>query len=659
LQARAVARIILPLYWNIGTVHFCKEMNHAAIDRFFERAILVFVLAILVFAPVAMAAVSTREFLVVQGLMMAVMFLWALRILFNPRIQFSWPPVCWVVLAFALYAVARYFTADIEYVARQEMIQTLMYAFLFFAIVNNLTAKEPAQIIAFTLIFLAAGISGYATWQFLTRSDRVWNVISTYTGRASGTFYSPNNFACFLEMLLPLALAYLLAGRIRPLTRIFLGYAALAMGAGLAMTFSRGGWLAGAAGIITMLAILMCHRKHRLPALVLLFALVVVGTVFIFGYLSHTVSYFKRIEAPSKDIPVDLEYRVQMWQAAENMWEDHFWFGVGPAHYDYRFRQYRPESVQQRPDRAHNDYLNLLADWGTVGGIIVVSGMLLFAAGLVKTGKAVRPDPDDFGRGMSNRFAFFAGATAALLALALHSMVDFNLHIPANALLGTSLLALLTAQLQAATGRSRFDAKWPVKILTIAILAGGISYLGWQGYRRGEENYWVERADNTDLPLLERADLLQKAFAIEPQNFNTTYAIAEFYRMQSFQGGSDYETLAQTAMEWYRRGMKLNPYDGYNDMGYGMCLDWLGRHDEAETYFQQAEALDPNGYFMVANIGWYYVQVGDYQAARVWLQRSLRLRGDDDNVIGHTYWEIVQDRLTRDARGEHLLPPGF
>ena len=61
---------------------------------------------------------------------------------------------------------ARYLTADIEYVARQEMIQVLLYAFLFFAIVNNLYRQESAQIISFTLIFLAAGISGYAVYQY-------------------------------------------------------------------------------------------------------------------------------------------------------------------------------------------------------------------------------------------------------------------------------------------------------------------------------------------------------------------------------------------------------------------------------------------------------------------------------------------------------------
>ncbi len=84
------------------------------------------------------------------------------------------------MLGFTLYAVARYFTADIEYVARQEMIQVVMYAFLFYAMVNNLYRQEFSQIVSFTLIFLAMGISAYAIFQYLTHSEHVWNLAAMY-----------------------------------------------------------------------------------------------------------------------------------------------------------------------------------------------------------------------------------------------------------------------------------------------------------------------------------------------------------------------------------------------------------------------------------------------------------------------------------------------
>jgi O-antigen ligase len=633
-------------------------MNSEKLDRYFECGILALVLAILVYAPLAMGCVETQKFLVVQGLVVAVMFLWAIRVICTPSIKLLWPPLGWPVLAFALYAIARYFTADIEYVARQEMIQTLLYAFLFFAIVNNLTSRESANIIVLTLVFLAAGISCYALWQFMRHSNRVWNEYTTYIGRATGTYFSPNNFACFLEILLPPALAYLLVGRIKPFTRILLGYAILAMGAGLAVTFSRGGWAAGGAGALATLFILIFHRKHRLPALLLLIVLLGSGLVFLPKILSKTLIYVSRVESARATGLGDLKTRSELWQAAEKMWANHFWFGVGPAHYDYRFRQYRSGVIQGRPERAHNDYLNLLADWGTVGGIIVAWGIITFAVGLAKTWKVVWPDEHDFGRGVSNRFAFFLGASAALLALAAHSVVDFNLHIPANALIGVSFLALLTAQLPVSTGRCRFAARVPARILAVAVLAGGMAYFAFQGYWRWQESVWLAQADNENLALLDRAALLEKAFEAEPENFETAYQIAEFYRIQSFQGGEDYQSQAQTAMDWYLRAMKLNQFDGYNYLGYGMCLDWLGRHDETGPYYDRAEALDPNGYFTVANIGWHYVQVGDYPAARAWFDRSRRLNWDN-NVIAHSYWDIVQDRLTRDASGQAPLLPGY
>ena len=218
------------------------ENESRGIGQICERGILGLVLAILVFGPLAMGAVNAPEFLVIQGLTIAVMLLWMVRIWASPRPQLLWPPVCWVVLAFAIYAIVRYLTADIEFIARLEMIQVLMFAFLFFAIVNNLYRQETVQIVGFTLIFLAMAISAFAVYQFFTHSNRVWNFTSPYPGRASGTYISPNNLAGFLEMLLPLATAYVLAGRMKAVTRIFLGYAALVMAAGLTVTFSRGGW---------------------------------------------------------------------------------------------------------------------------------------------------------------------------------------------------------------------------------------------------------------------------------------------------------------------------------------------------------------------------------------------------------------------------------
>jgi O-antigen ligase len=635
-------------------------MNRDTLDYWCERGILGLVLGILVFGPLAMGAVDTLEFLVIQGLTVAVMLVWALRLWVSPKPRLLWPPLGWMVLAFAALAVGRCLTADIEYVARLEMIQVLMYAFLFFAIVNNLYRQESVQIISFTLIFLAMGISCFAVYQFLTHSNRVWDYVSPYLGRATGTYISPNNFAGFLELLLPLAVACVLVGRMKPVVRILLGYSALVMLAGMVVTFSRGGWVAVAVALLVLLGTLFFHRNHRLPAFLLLVALIGGGAFFTANYLSRTLSYISRVEVETlQDKPENiLNFRTGMWATAEQMWQDHFWWGVGPAHYDYRFREYRPESIQMSPDRAHNDYLNLLADWGATGGIIVLAGMVTFGAGLRKTWRYVRPPENDFGRGMSNRFAFFLGASAGLFALAVHSVVDFNLHIPANAILGVTLLALLSSNLRFATERHWLGARLPVKMIATFALVAGVVYLSCQGWRRGQEAVWLARAEQSPNFSTQRAAALNAAFEFEPKNFETTYNIGECFRTQSFDGGQNYEALAKTAMQWYARGMQLNPHDGYNYLRYGMCLDWLEKHDEAGPYFNRADALDPNGYYTEANIGWHYVQAGDYAAARPWLERSLRLDGSG-NDIARFYLDTVERKLVENASGRNILPPGF
>jgi O-antigen ligase len=659
-RRRAIARQIrftrTPSPFILGE----PKMNSEAWDKYCERGILALVLAILVFGPLAMGAVDTPAFLVLQGFTLGVLLLWALRIWISPRPQLLWPPICWVVLAFALYAVARYLTADIEYVARREVIQVLMYAFLFFAIVNNLYRQEYSQVISFTLIFLAMAISAWAIFQFFTHSNRVWHFTSPYLGRASGTYISPNNLAGFLEMLLPLATAYVLAGRMKPVTRIFLGYAALVMAAGLAVTLSRGGWVAAAIGLFAVIGILIRHRQYRIPALLLLVVLLGGGAWFTKIYLGKTLSYISRVEGTVNAGQVELDFRRDMWTAAEEMWRDHFWWGVGPAHYNYRFREYRSEHVQRQPDRAHNDYLNLLADWGATGGLIVVAGMAVFAAGLLETRKHVRRADKDLGRhgSTSNRFAFFLGASGGLLALAAHSVVDFNLHIPANAILGVTLLALLAGCLRFATERYWVNLRLPGRLLATLALAGGLAYLGWQGGRRAEEFGWLARARSPSLTLLQRAAQLEKAFAVEPANFETAYNIGEAYRTQSWDGGRDFRAQAETAIRWYARARQLNPYDGYNDLRTGMCLDWLDRHAEAGPFFREAETLDPNGCFTVANIGWHYFQVGDYLAAREWMERSLSLEWND-NYIANSYLPIIERKLAENASGKGPVLPGL
>jgi O-antigen ligase len=622
------------------------------LDWYCERGILLLVAGLLVFAPGAFGAVDTWAWLVVQSAAVLVFILWGVRLWAHPKPRLLWPPLAWVVLAFMLYALVRYFTADIEYVARQEFLQVLVFGFLFLATINNLRGAEEISFVAGTLIVAGTLSAGYAVAQMTNHSNHVWNQISPYIGRVGGTFISPNNLACFLALLLPLTLAYLLVGKVNVVTRILLGYATVAMLAGLAVTFSRGGYIAAAAGIILLLAILLGHGNHRGKAALLLLILFAGGGFLASHYLSKTVGYMRRVQSPEGSVEVidgSAASRLEIWQAATKMWWEHPWFGVGPAHFDYRFREYRPENLQGRPDRAHNDYLNLLADWGIIGGTIVLAGMGLFFFSIRETWPHVRREENDFGTGQSNRFAFFLGATCALAALAVHSAMDFNLHIPANALASVILLALVASNVRYATERFWFRPGRGVKVLASTVLGAAAIYLGWQTVRLGTEAHALAQVEATPLFSPERVAALQKIFAGEPKNFTTAYEIGECLRTQCQDSGDD--RAGEQALAWFATARRLNPHDAYAYLRAGMCLDLLGRTAESEPFYAQAERLDPNGYYLVANIGWHYVQTGDFAAAREWFTRSLVL-DDHENHIARSYLTICDERLAAQAAGK-------
>ena len=97
-------------------------MNREELDGWCERGIQGLVLAILLLGPLAFGAVDTVPFVAIEGLTILVCLLWAARFWINPRLQLLWPPINWVVIAFAIYTVIRYFNSEIEYLARGEML---------------------------------------------------------------------------------------------------------------------------------------------------------------------------------------------------------------------------------------------------------------------------------------------------------------------------------------------------------------------------------------------------------------------------------------------------------------------------------------------------------------------------------------------------------
>jgi O-antigen ligase/tetratricopeptide (TPR) repeat protein len=626
-------------------------MNREALDRWCERGILGLVLTILVLGPLAMGAVRPSEYLIIQGLTVGVMLLWGARLWLNPRPQLLWPPICWAVAGFTVYVIIRYFTSDIEYLARQELIRLLLNACLFFAILNNLHRQESIQVINCTLILLAMAIACYAGYQFLAHSNRVWRFEVPLEFGASGTYISRNHLGGFLEMLLPLALAYTLLSRLGAVAKVFLGYASLVILAGIVFTISRGTYASTAVALLLFFGVLLFHRTYRLPALVLLAVILAAGVYFLPRSYAFRVR-FGPLVAEDRGGRLEDDSRIILWQSALRLWRQNVWWGVGLAHYDARFPEFRPVAMQLRPYFAHNDYLQFLTEWGLAGIGLMACVWGLLGLGLCKIWPCVRTLPRDIGeQRSSNKFAFVLGAALGLTAILVHSAVDFNMHIPANAILAVSLMALLSSCLRFATERYWVKVKWWGKALGSVVVLASAAYLGYQGWRSTTEYVWLQRAARAPLFSPEQAACLTNAFVAEPMNSETAYAIGEVYRIRSAEGGDNYRELAEQAMVWFERSLKLNPWYAYSHLRYAWCLDWLGRFAESLPYFQRADQLEPNGYYMAAHIGLHYLQAGNFAAAKPWFERSLQLERKD-NPLATNYLPIVKSRLLEAATNE-------
>ena len=482
-------------------------MDRETLDGWCERGIQALILAILILGPLAFGAVDPVPFVAIEGLTVGALLLWAARFWINPRLRLLWPPACWAVLAFTGYTIVRYFTSEIEYVARGELIHVLVYASLFFSILNNAHRQDATQVIVCALVCLAMAISGYALYQYLSGTTRVWHLYNSYphrgTGtyinpnhlggflelvlplalgftlvsrfkavprillgyaalvilagiavansrgswlstagtvsflnlrlralspdrdhqrhlynsyphRGTGTYINPNHLGGFLEMLLPLALAFTLVSRFKAVPRILLGYAALVILAGIAVTNSRGSWLSTGGTVVLFFALMALNRVHRLPALALL--ILIVGGCVLLLPRSRMIHNRAQVVVNGK---LDDDKRFDLWRPAISIWRENIWWGGGPAHYNERFRAYRPRGVQAQPDHAHNDYLDALADYGIAGASIIAAALALVFAGAVATWRKVRPAARDIGRKVgSNKYAFVFGASLGLLAIA-------------------------------------------------------------------------------------------------------------------------------------------------------------------------------------------------------------------------------------------------
>lgn len=328
-----------------------------------------------------------------------------------------------------------------------------LYLLLLLVIDSRTRLRTLCYVIVFSGLFQAAfgsfmALSGLE-YLFFTKKY-------TYIGNATGTFVSRNNFAGYLEMTLATGVGLMMVdrkshkaetflqwrGKLRNVLNLLLSGKALfrlmliIMVIGLILSRSRMGNASFFCSLLmTGLISSASSPSFRKPGVAMLLASIIAIDILLLGKWFGIEKVVQRMEQTT----LERETRDDVVQFALPMIGDFGWTGTGAGTFWYMFSSYAGESrLSGFYKHAHNDYIELLSDLGYIC-FSFLSGVVLIS--LWQALKAIRHPRSSFVRGMG--FAGFMGT----LSILIHSFTDFNLQIPANAMLFIAMLAIPTIAL--------------------------------------------------------------------------------------------------------------------------------------------------------------------------------------------------------------------
>ena len=269
----------------------------------------------------------------------------------------------------------------------------------------------------------------------------VYQATSGATDSASGTYDNRDHYAGLLEMILPFAALYPAAILQRDRERqestvapafqasLILAIAVVILAASI-YSLSRMGFLASLAALFVAGASAVSARgwnvDYRKPAAWWrrMLPAASVGIVILLGFLylpSDPLARRFADLAATEDISADT--RAQIWRDTSGLIRAYPLFGCGLGGYESCFLRYKSVAPMNTVDYAHNDYLQVWAEFGVFG---LIAGIIFVARLLYRSMRASLYAPSH-----DHRYLAIA-CTSSFVAILLHSSVDFNMYVPAN-----------------------------------------------------------------------------------------------------------------------------------------------------------------------------------------------------------------------------------
>ncbi len=502
-------------------------------------------------------------------------------------------PAAWLPWPFVAYAAVHVaWLTPVPWLGQRDLSLWVQMAVVFWVILNGLPTLAPRRWLFFTLV--AVAVAGVLIGCHQVFIEPGWRMVGParpgeQVGRATGPFNVANSFAGLLILLLPVVAARAFRPGEGATVRAWWLWVGLVLLAGLVLTLSRGAWLALALAVSSapLLAGLLPWRRRLAWAAGIALAVFVAGGIVGRGVPAARERFAQLVSDGGE------RTRPLMWAGAARLWLDAPLLGNGAGSYNSLFERHRPEGFRDEPLWAHNEYLNGLADYGVIGGVL--AGGAVLALALVSARRA-RGRPWAAG-----------GWGLGLLAFGLHLTLEFHLKIPGLALAAATAAGLAVARV------------WPVVLEDPApapgvsrwrwILVPGLVLTGWFGWERpraeAEARRVPARAALDGLAAVPPGDAafarvvpaargaLAEATRLHPANAQAWADLAYATTLHAFNEPARSAELGREAEIAADTALRLCAIVGEYHARRGEARDLQGRWAEAGEDFARAVELSP------------------------------------------------------------------
>ncbi len=273
----------------------------------------------------------------------------------------------------------------------------------------------------------------FALIQSMDANGRIyWYRTPRFGGWVYGPYVNHNHYAGLMELLVPIPLVLSLFHYVTVQRRAMAAAAAAIMAGTIFLCGSRGGMVALVVQLAILAALAVRRQKGRTVAIALGFFFVLVAGMLTWlggGALTARLATLRATSHPE----LSEQLRLQVDRDGIKMFKDNPILGWGLGTFPTVYPKYRSFYANIFVNEAHDDYLQLLTETGLVGFAI----MLWFLATVYyRAGKKLgnwTHDPNG---------ALTLAAMLGVTGIVIHSLVDFNLQVPANAALFYVLCAV-------------------------------------------------------------------------------------------------------------------------------------------------------------------------------------------------------------------------